>query len=58
MHEITRRVSFGMGVPAVERVDHPMLDKIAAAEFEPRRKLAQNAANQHGTVGSGNHTST
>ena len=47
-----------MGVPAVERVDHPMLDKIAAAEFEPRRKLAQNAANQHGTVGSGNHTST
>src|SRR5208282_2599794 len=28
MHEITRRVSFGMGVPAVERVDHPVLDRI------------------------------
>ncbi|MGO9789673.1 MAG: RtcB family protein [Solirubrobacteraceae bacterium] len=55
MGEITRRISFGMGVPAVERVDHPVLDKIAAAEFEPQRKLAQNAANQLGTVGSGNH---
>ena len=55
MREITRRISFGMGVPAVERVDHPVLDKIAAAEFEPQRKLAQNAANQLGTVGSGNH---
>jgi tRNA-splicing ligase RtcB len=55
MGEITRRVSFGMGVPAVERADHPVLDKIRAAEFEPQRKLAQNAANQLGTVGSGNH---
>ncbi len=55
MHEITRRVSFGMGVPAVERVDHPVLDKIQNADFEPQRKLAQNAANQLGTVGSGNH---
>src|SRR3984885_6533061 len=55
MREITRRISFGMGVPAQERADHPVLDKIAAAEFEPQRKLAQNAANQLGTVGSGNH---
>jgi tRNA-splicing ligase RtcB (3'-phosphate/5'-hydroxy nucleic acid ligase) len=55
MGEITRRISFGMGVPAQERADHPVLDKIAAAEFEPQRKLAQNAANQLGTVGSGNH---
>ena len=55
MREITRRISFGMGVPARERADHPVLDKIAAAEFEPQRKLAQNAANQLGTVGSGNH---
>ena len=44
-----------MGVPAQERTDHPVLDKIATAEFEPQRKLAQNAANQLGTVGSGNH---
>jgi tRNA-splicing ligase RtcB len=55
MREITERISFGMGVPAQERSDHPVLDKIAAAEFEPQRKLAQNAANQLGTVGSGNH---
>ena len=41
--------------PRQERADHPVLDKIAAAEFEPQRKLAQNAANQLGTVGSGNH---
>jgi tRNA-splicing ligase RtcB len=53
--EITRRVSFGMGVPAVERVEHPVLDKIRNAEFKPQRKLAQTAANQLGTVGSGNH---
>ena len=28
MREITRRVSFGMGVPAQERTDHPVLDAI------------------------------
>src|ERR1044072_636125 len=26
MGEITRRISFGMGVPAQERVEHPVLD--------------------------------
>ena len=55
MREITRRISFGMGVPARERADHPVLDKIAPAEFAPQRKLAQNAESQLGTVGSGNH---
>jgi len=55
MREITRRVSFGMGVPAVERVDHPVLDRIRDAEFEPQRKLAPGAESQLGTVGSGNH---
>jgi tRNA-splicing ligase RtcB len=55
MHEITRRVSFGMGVPARERVDHPVVDKIRNAEFAPQRKLAQLAESQLGTVGSGNH---
>jgi tRNA-splicing ligase RtcB len=50
MREITRRVSFGMGVPAVERVDHRVLDRIGNAEFKPQRKLAQNAANQRGVV--------
>src|SRR5437764_2181973 len=55
MREITRRVSFGMGVPARERVDHPVLEKIRAAEFEPQRALAGLAEKQLGTVGSGNH---
>ena len=36
MREITRRISFGMGVPAQERVDHPVLDKIRGADFAPQ----------------------
>ena len=55
MGEITRRVSFGMGVPAVERADHPVLDRIREAECAPQRALVQSAAAQLGTVGSGNH---
>ena len=55
MREITRRISFGMGVPAQERVDHPVLDKIRRADYAPQRKLAQLAEAQLGTVGSGNH---
>jgi tRNA-splicing ligase RtcB (3'-phosphate/5'-hydroxy nucleic acid ligase) len=55
MREITRRISFGMGVPATERVDHPVLEKIRNADFEPQRKLSQLADKQLGTVGSGNH---
>jgi len=55
MREITRRISFGIRVPAQERVDHPVLDKISAAEFAPQRGLARLAESQLGTVGSGNH---
>ena len=55
MREITRRISFGMGVPAQERADHPVLQKIRTADFAPQRKLAQLAESQLGTVGSGNH---
>jgi tRNA-splicing ligase RtcB len=55
MREVERRVSFGMGVPARERVDHPVLDRIKVAGFEPQRKLYDLAAQQLGTVGSGNH---
>ena len=55
MGEISRRISFGVGVPAQERVDHAVLDKIRDADFAPQRKLAQLAASQLGTVGSGNH---
>jgi tRNA-splicing ligase RtcB len=55
MREITRRISFGMGVPAQERIDHPVLDRIRNADFAPQRKLAHVAESQLGTVGSGNH---
>ena len=55
MGEITRRISFGVGVPAQERVDHPVVDRIRGADFAPQRKLAQLAESQLGTVGSGNH---
>ena len=55
MAEITRRISFGMGVPAAERTDHPVLERIRNADFAPQRKLAQLAESQLGTVGSGNH---
>jgi tRNA-splicing ligase RtcB len=55
MREITRRISFGMGVSARERVDHAVLEKIRRAEFAPQRGLAQLAESQLGTVGSGNH---
>jgi tRNA-splicing ligase RtcB len=55
MGEIAKRISFGMGVPAREAVDHPVLDEIEQAAFEPQRKLAGLARKQLGTVGSGNH---
>jgi tRNA-splicing ligase RtcB (3'-phosphate/5'-hydroxy nucleic acid ligase) len=55
MREIARRISFGMGVPAQERVDHPVLDRVREAEFEPQRRLHKLAVEQLGTVGSGNH---
>ena len=55
MAEIVKRVSFGMGVPAREIVDHAVLEEIEQAAFEPQRKLAGLARKQLGTVGSGNH---
>jgi len=55
MREITRRISFGMGVPAQERADHPVLELIREADFAPQRGLVQLAESQLGTVGSGNH---
>jgi tRNA-splicing ligase RtcB len=55
MREITRRISFGVGQPARERVDHPVLERIRTADFAPQRELARLAAEQLGTVGSGNH---
>jgi tRNA-splicing ligase RtcB len=55
MAEIYRRISFGVGMSARERVDHPVLERIRNAPFAPQQKLATAAASQLGTVGSGNH---
>src|SRR3954452_11727569 len=55
MGEIVRRISFGMGVLAAERSDHPVLEEIRRAELRPQRSLLQLAESQLGTVGSGNH---
>jgi tRNA-splicing ligase RtcB len=55
MDEIFRRISFGIGRPNNEPVDHPVLEKIRMADFNPQRKLYGLAKSQLGTVGSGNH---
>lgn len=55
MDEIVRRISFGIGRPNDEPVDHPVLERIAAADFAPQRGLLDLAARQLGTVGAGNH---
>ncbi|MBN1108656.1 MAG: RtcB family protein [Bacteroidales bacterium] len=55
MDEIVRRISFGIGRPNNEPVDHPVIEKINKAEFIPQRKLWGLAKEQLGTVGSGNH---
>jgi len=55
MDEIVRRISFGIGRPNNEPVDHPVLEKISKAEFIPQRRLSGLAKEQLGTVGSGNH---
>src|SRR6187549_1879459 len=48
MGEVTRRISFGIGVPAAEPIDHPVLDRIRRADFAPQRQLAQLAEAQLG----------
>jgi tRNA-splicing ligase RtcB (3'-phosphate/5'-hydroxy nucleic acid ligase) len=53
--EIFRRISFGVGRPNNEPVDHEVFDSIAKAEFAPQRKMLDLAREQLGTVGSGNH---
>ena len=55
MKAIGERIAFGIGVPAHERADHPVLERIRDAPFEPQRKLLGLAEKQLGTVGSGNH---
>ncbi len=55
MDQIFRRISFGVGRPNNEPVDHEVFEKIATTEFRPQRKMIQLAKAQLGTVGSGNH---
>lgn len=55
MDEIFRRISFGVGRPNNEPVDHPVLDQIRTADFKGQARLLDLAASQLGTVGSGNH---
>ncbi|OJJ21609.1 RNA-splicing ligase RtcB [marine bacterium AO1-C] len=55
MDEIFKQIGFGVGRANREKVDHPVLDKIAQADFDPIRDLAKMATEQLGTVGSGNH---
>lgn len=55
MDEVARRISFGVGRVNDEPVDHPVLDAIREADFAGQRGLANLAAKQLGTVGSGNH---
>lgn len=55
MDEIFRRISFGVGRFNNERTDHPVLEEIRNSDFKPQRKLFSLAAEQLGTVGSGNH---
>jgi tRNA-splicing ligase RtcB (3'-phosphate/5'-hydroxy nucleic acid ligase) len=55
MDAIVAEISFGIGRVNNQPVDHPVLDQIAHADFAPQRALAKLAAEQLGTVGSGNH---
>jgi tRNA-splicing ligase RtcB len=55
MDEIARTISFGMGRPNNEKVDHEVFDLIAHSNFEPQRNLLKLAQDQLGTVGGGNH---
>lgn len=55
MDDIWKQVSFGVGRYNNERLDHAVLDRIAASPLVQARQLAHLAAQQLGTVGSGNH---
>lgn len=55
MDEIWKQLSFGVGLKNNERVEHPVLDEIAECDHPAQKPLAKLAADQLGTVGSGNH---
>lgn len=55
MRQIEKEIGFGTGRPNPKPIDHPILDKIAHADFEPQRNMIKLASEQLGTVGSSNH---
>jgi tRNA-splicing ligase RtcB (3'-phosphate/5'-hydroxy nucleic acid ligase) len=55
MDAIFDQISFGVGRKNAAPVEHPVLDAIRDADFTPQRALHEMAAQQLGTVGSGNH---
>lgn len=55
MDDIWRTLSFGIGRKNKERVESPVLDEISTCQHPAQRPLAQMAAQQLGTIGSGNH---
>lgn len=55
MDDVWKFVAFGVGRKNNDPVDHPVLERIAQDGVPFQRGLAQMAAQQLGTVGSGNH---
>lgn len=55
MDEIVRQIGFGVGRPGKQKVEHPVINAIANADFKPQRTMWQLAQSQLGTIGSGNH---
>lgn len=55
MDEIWRRLSFGLGRKNAERVESPVLDRLAHSPVVAQRALLPAARDQLGTIGSGNH---
>ena len=55
MDDIWETISFGIGRKNKERVDHPLFDDDPAWDLPVAAKLRKLAAEQLGTVGSGNH---
>lgn len=55
MDDIWRTISFGVGRKNKERIDHPLFADDPAWQLPVAHKLKKLAAEQLGTVGSGNH---
>ena len=53
--EIQRRISFGLGRKNNEPIDSPVFDRIETSLVPQQRALIQQARQQLGTVGGGNH---